>query len=103
TSWTQYTHDLTAYAGQTVMIRWRLSSDPAAEFDGFYLDDVAVTRAMVPSSCGADLRLAAGPAVADSCAGGGGGGGNGILESGEDAVVSLGLQNVGDTTATAVT
>jgi hypothetical protein len=57
----------------------------------------------VPSSCGADLRVASGPAVADTCAGGGAGGGNGILEAGEDATLSLALQNVGDTTATSLT
>ena len=101
-TWTQYTHDLTAYAGQTVVLRWRLSTDPGAEFEGFYLDDIAITNAQAPASCGADLRLAAGPGVADSCAGGGAGGGNGILESGEDGVVSIALQNVGDTTASGV-
>ena len=101
-AWTQYTHDLTPYAGQTVMVRWRMSSDPAAEFEGFYLDDIAVTQAMVPSSCGADLRLTNAPGVADTCAAGAGGG-NGILESGEDAVVSASLQNIGDTAVTGVT
>jgi Subtilase family/Immune inhibitor A-like, MAM domain len=101
TAWTQFTHDLTPFAGQTVMLRWRMSSDPAAEFEGFYLDDIAVTRAMAPSSCGADLRLASAPGLADTCAGGAGG--NGILESGEDAVVSASLQNIGDTAASGVT
>jgi hypothetical protein len=79
-----------------------MSSDPATEFDGFYLDDIAITNAMVPSSCGADLRLTNAPGVADSCAAGAGGG-NGILESGEDAVVSASLQNIGDTAVTGVT
>jgi hypothetical protein len=101
TPWTQFTHNLTPYAGQTVRIRWRLSSDPASEFEGFYLDDVAVTQAMTPSSCGADLRLAAGPAIQDTCAAGGGGG-NGVFEAGEDATLPVSLQNIGDTTATGV-
>jgi hypothetical protein len=102
TPWTQYTHDLTPYAGQTVMLRWRMSSDPAAEFEGFYLDDIAITKAMAPASCGADLRLSTAPGVADSCAAGAGGG-NGILESGEDAVIAASLQNIGDTAVTGVT
>ena len=34
--------DLGAYVGQTVMIRWRFSSDPASAFDGFFLDNVEV-------------------------------------------------------------
>ena len=33
------------------MIRWRLSSDPGAEFDGFYLDDIQITLANVPNAC----------------------------------------------------
>src|SRR5262249_56338328 len=54
--WAQYAHDLTPYAGQTVLIRWRFTSDPGAEFQGFYLDDIAITEAMAPASCGADPR-----------------------------------------------
>jgi len=100
-AWTQSTHDLTPFAGQTVMLRWRMSSDPAAEFEGFYLDDIAITKAMAPASCGADLRLSTAPGVADSCAAGAGGG-NGILESGEDATIAASLQNIGDTAVTGV-
>ncbi|MBO9664579.1 S8 family serine peptidase [Dokdonella sp.] len=34
--------DLAAYAGQTVRIRWRFSSDPASDFSGFWLDEVRI-------------------------------------------------------------
>ena len=34
--------DLGAYAGQSVTIRWRFSSDPAANFLGFLLDSVRI-------------------------------------------------------------
>ena len=102
TDWTRYTTDLTAYAGSTVQLRWRLSSDPGAEFQGFYLDDISVTKAMTPGSCGSDLRFASSAVVSDTCAGGGPGGGNGILEAGEDAVVSIDLQNIGDAAASAI-
>jgi hypothetical protein len=37
--------DLSAYFGQTVRIRWRMSSDPGASFEGFFLDQVQVTGA----------------------------------------------------------
>lgn len=37
--------DLSAYAGQKVQIRFRLSSDPATEFAGFFLDEVRVNDA----------------------------------------------------------
>lgn len=51
TAWTLYTHDLSAFAGQTVRIRWRLSTDPGAEYDGFFLDDIQITGASVPTAC----------------------------------------------------
>ena len=35
---------MSAYSGQTVEIRWNFSSDPAAEFEGLYLDDISFGR-----------------------------------------------------------
>jgi subtilisin family serine protease len=37
-----YASDLSAFAGQRVRIRWRLSTDPAVEFDGFNLDRIRI-------------------------------------------------------------
>ena len=37
--------NLASYAGQTVKIRWRFSSDPAAGYAGFHLDQVQITGA----------------------------------------------------------
>ena len=37
-----YASDLSAYAGQRVRLRWRLSTDPAVEFDGFNLDRIRI-------------------------------------------------------------
>jgi hypothetical protein len=51
TPWTQYRSPLTAFAGKTVKIRWRFTSDPGAEFEGFYLDDIAITNAKLPGPC----------------------------------------------------
>ena len=56
------TGDITAYGrrchrvtgltpGDTIQFRWRFSSDPGAEFKGFYLDDIAVTNINLPNSC----------------------------------------------------
>jgi hypothetical protein len=101
-AWTQYTHNLAAFAGQTVQIRWRFTSDPGAEFGGFYVDDISITKAMSPASCGADLRYAS-SALSDACSGGGAGTANGTLDAGEDATVPVSLQNIGDTTASAIT
>lgn len=46
-----YSSDLSAYAGSDVIIRWRFSSDPGAEFEGFYLDEVLITHAQSPKAC----------------------------------------------------
>jgi len=52
-------HPITGLApGDTVQFRWRFSSDPLAEFAGFYLDDIAVTNIRLPNAC-----------VPDTCAG----------------------------------
>jgi hypothetical protein len=51
TPWTQYQTDLSAFAGQSVMIRWRFTSDGGVEFEGFFLDDVQITNVDLPGSC----------------------------------------------------
>jgi len=102
-AWTQYSHTLNAYAGMNVTLRWRLSSDSGAEFEGLYLDDISLTFAQVPLSCGADVRIASTAIALDTCSTGGAGNGNGTLESGEDARISVVVSNLGDTTATSVT
>lgn len=43
-------HDLSAYAGQEVLIRWRLSTDPGFEEAGFFLDNVRID-AQLPAAC----------------------------------------------------
>ena len=42
-SWTHKTYDLSAYAGKSIRIRWRLVSDYSVRYDGYYLDDVTLT------------------------------------------------------------
>jgi len=39
-----YTSNLAAFAGQTVLLRWRFTSDPGAEEEGFYLDEVSLPQ-----------------------------------------------------------
>lgn len=51
TAWTEYRSSLAAHAGKTVRIRWRFTSDPAAEYEGFYLDDIAISNVKVPGPC----------------------------------------------------
>jgi subtilisin-like proprotein convertase family protein len=51
TAWTQYSHDLSTYSGLTALVRWNLSADGGAEFEGFYLDDIQVTNVLVNEGC----------------------------------------------------
>jgi len=43
--------DLGGFSGQTVRLRWVLSSDPAVEEEGLYLDNIEVTAASMPAAC----------------------------------------------------
>ncbi len=50
--WSTYQSPLpSSYDGKDVLIRWRFSSDPGYEVDGFFLDDIAISGVRVPSSC----------------------------------------------------
>lgn len=44
-------HDLSAYNGQTVQVRWSLSTDPGSEEEGFYLDELQYNNIMAPQAC----------------------------------------------------
>jgi hypothetical protein len=41
--------------GDAVRFRWRFSSDPGAEYAGFYLDDIAVSDVQLPNACVPDV------------------------------------------------
>ncbi len=69
TDWTEYTNDLSAFDGQTVQIRWHLSTDPGSEFEGFWLDDITVTNVLGPGRCGRHAGEIALDAAIYSCDG----------------------------------
>lgn len=49
--WTRYTSDLVAWVGQTVHIRFQLSSDSGLEYEGFFVDDIDITSVLLPGAC----------------------------------------------------
>lgn len=52
TPWAQYGTNLSpVYDAMTVRIRWRFTSDPGAEFEGFYLDTISVSNVRLPGAC----------------------------------------------------
>ncbi len=52
-----YSGSLAAYAGQTVKLRFKLSSDGGVVRSGWWVDDLAVTNALIPGVCSAGSPL----------------------------------------------
>lgn len=50
-NWTPYSFDLAAYAGAEIQIRFSFSTDGAVTQEGWYLDDIALSNAIVPGMC----------------------------------------------------
>jgi choice-of-anchor B domain-containing protein len=50
-TWSAYDVDLSAYAGQSVQVRWVYRTDQAQTGEGWYIDDIALTHAQVPGMC----------------------------------------------------
>jgi carboxypeptidase T len=48
---TSYTGSLAVYAGQSVKLRWRFSTDSGVTGKGWWVDDIAITNAVIPGTC----------------------------------------------------
>ncbi len=59
-SWTNSRIDLSAYAGQSVQLRWLYRTDGGTAGQGWYVDDIALTHAQVPGECTMDSIFADG-------------------------------------------
>lgn len=46
-----FTHDLSAYLGESVLIRWSFSTDPGYEEEGFYIDQINYNDVITYGSC----------------------------------------------------
>ena len=67
TDYARRCHRLTGLAaGDTIKFRWVFTSDPATEFKGFYLDDIAVTNIRLPNECEAGAAPTPTPTPASS-------------------------------------
>lgn len=57
TAWSRFESPIPAsYDGRTIRIRWRLTTDPGSEFEGFFLDAISVTNVKGPTACRAPDR-----------------------------------------------
>ena len=52
-----YSGSLSAYAGQSVKLRWRFASDGGVVGKGWWIDDIAITNAVLPGVCSAGAAL----------------------------------------------
>ncbi|HHL31410.1 MAG TPA: hypothetical protein ENJ41_02405, partial [Oceanospirillales bacterium] len=50
-SFQTFTHDLSAFAGQSILLRWSISTDPNTEAEGFYIDNIQYKNINVPNAC----------------------------------------------------
>ncbi|MCU0302766.1 MAG: M28 family peptidase [Thermoanaerobaculales bacterium] len=56
-----FTADLSALSGQTIRLRWLMSSDGYIEGDGWWVDDLSLSDVAIPGTCvGAELIFADG-------------------------------------------
>lgn len=55
TEWKKYTHSLSSYAGKEIIVRWRFSSDPASQYEGFFLDDIEFNEVYVHKRCASEI------------------------------------------------
>ncbi len=62
-NWFETVADLSAYAGQTVAIRYRMGTNNAIGLEGWYVDDVSVTACTPTASLGPDTDLTTLPGV----------------------------------------
>jgi hypothetical protein len=53
-TFTLFSANLAAWAGQTVALRWEFSSDVYIEADGWWIDDISITDVAVPGECFSD-------------------------------------------------
>ena len=94
-SWTQFTASLASYSGMTARLRFRVSTDGAATGETWWVDDIAVTDVQTPSACTAGVAglEPMGLAVDEVSFGAGTSNANGLLEPGEQVVVSPSWHN----------
>jgi hypothetical protein len=96
--WIQKDFDLAAYTGGTVRIRFELYTDTGVVYEGWYVDDIEVSKSQ---SCSAEVSYQSNT-FADVCNGTGGGSADGILDAGEDITVHPVLKNTGGLDATGI-
>jgi hypothetical protein len=88
---------LASYSG-SVMIRFHFTSDTSQNGEGWYVDDIDVSKSQ---SCTAQVAYQSNTWT-DSCTGTGTGVGNGYLDPGEDIAIHPTLKNIGSQTAAGI-
>jgi hypothetical protein len=98
TGWGARDMDLAAYTGSNVKIRFHFTSDTSVTYEGWYVDDIEVSKSQ---ACGPALAQQS-HSFTDVCNGTGTGSGDGIVDPGEDIALQVTLFNGGSSGATGV-
>lgn len=98
-AWIARDYDLAAFTGSNIKIRFWFHSDASTADEGWYLDDLDVSRI---SACSAEVKRQS-STFSDGCSAGGAGSGNGVLEPGEDTTLRITASNLGIAAATGLT
>lgn len=95
TTWTSHTASLSAYAGMTVRLRFRISTDGTTTGENWWIDDLSVTNVETPGPCTAGVGglEPLGLSVDAASFGAGTSNANGVLEPGEQVQVSPAWRN----------
>jgi hypothetical protein len=89
--WTLKDYDLAAYSGSSVRIRFWFQTSNAFNYEGWYVDDIEIRKTAV---CSAPLEYRS-CTLTDTCSFGGAGDHNGVIDAGEQVLVTVSLKNAG--------
>ena len=94
-TWSPFTASLNAYAGMSVRLRFRISTDGVGSGEFWWIDDLTVTNVLTPGACEAGIAgfEPRGLTVDALSFGAGTSNGNGVLEPGEQVQVSPSWRN----------
>ena len=96
--WVSKDFDLASFTGSNVRIRFHFHSDSYVTAEGWYVDDIDISRS---AGCVPTLERQS-HSFTDACSGTGSGVGNGYVDPGEDITVPVTLENTGMQDATNV-
>jgi subtilisin-like proprotein convertase family protein len=97
-SWQKREIDLAPYSGDTVKLRFRFTSDSTVTAEGWYVDNIDISKSQ---PCGTELAVA-NHSESDACSLGGSGSSDGFVDPGETVTLTVVAANPGTSAATGI-